>query len=152
MKRLILLVSLIIASVSDVAQGRATLRVSLTTNRMVAVTVDDRYYERRGNILTVGDIPSGQHYLKVYNYRIGRNGNGKANLVYSGYVNLRPNTFNNAVIDPYQRMMRMRTRPIDGNYRMDDHHRDHMDDRGDNMPATGDDIYENWNDNNSADE
>lgn len=148
MKRLSILAVFILSAVVSFAQGTATLRVSLTTNRMLAVSVDDRYYERRGTSLTIGDLPAGRHYLKVYNYRITRNGNGRANLVYSGYVNLSPNTFNNCVIDPFQRMMRMRTRPEGGrDTRTDDRNRDYIDNDRLEDRRDRDDVYENWNDN-----
>jgi hypothetical protein len=103
-----------------------SIRVKLSTNQMLAVSIDDRYYERRGTSLTIGDIPAGKHYLKVYNYRVGRSGNGRANVVYSGYVVLKPNSFNTCIVDPFQRKMTMRTTQTF--------------DRDDN------DNYENWND------
>jgi hypothetical protein len=112
MKRILLLTVLLITTISVFAQRGATgasLKIKLTTNQMLSVAVDDRYYERRGTSLTIGNIPNGRHYLKVYNYRIGRSGNGRANLVYSGYVDLRPASHNTAIVDPFQRKLTMRT-------------------------------------------
>lgn len=112
MKRILLLAVLLINAISVFAQrgaAGASLKIKLSTNQMLSVSVDDRYYERRGTSLTIGNIPNGRHYLKVYNYRIGRSGNGRANLVYSGYVDLRPSSHNTAIVDPYQRKMTMRT-------------------------------------------
>jgi hypothetical protein len=112
MKRILLLTVLLITTISTFAQRGATgasLKIKLSTNQMLSVSVDDRYYERRGTSLTIGNIPNGRHYLKVYNYRIGRSGNGRANMVYSGYVDLKASTHNTAVVDPIQRKMTMRT-------------------------------------------
>lgn len=126
MKRILLLTILLVSTLSVFAQRVASLRIKLSTNQLLAVSVDDRYYDRRGTSITIGDLPAGRHYLKVYSNRIGRNGNSRPNMVYSGYVDLKPNSRNMAVVDPFQRKMTMRTTQTF--------------DRNDN------DVYENWND------
>lgn len=132
MKRILLLTILLVSTISVFAQrgaAPATLRVRLSTNEMLSVSVDDRYYERRGRALTIGNVPMGRHYLKVYNLRVGRSGRGRANLVYSGYMDLKPGSMNNAVVDPFQRRMTMRTTT-----------NIYIRDRND--------VYENWDDQN----
>ena len=123
MKRILLLTILLVSALNMNAQnvgrrdegrvGRrvaiATMKIKLSTNQMLAVSIDDRYYEKRTTSLTIGEVPAGRHYIKVYNYRVGRSGNGRANLVYSGYIDLKHATFNTAVVDPFQKKMTMRT-------------------------------------------
>ena len=153
MKRILLLAILLISTVSVFAQKGATLRVRLSTNQKLSLAIDDRYYEKRGNSLTVGNIPAGKHYLKVYSLRVGqRSARGRANLVYSGYVVLKPNSFNAAVVDPMQRKLSMRTtttydRPGNDdvyqnwNDRHDDHYNDQYDDRYNDRDDRWNDRY-----------
>jgi hypothetical protein len=130
MKRILLLAILLISTLTTWAQrGSSTLRVRLSTNQKLSLAIDDRYYEKRGTSLTIADLPAGRHYLRIYNLRVGRTGRGRANLVYSGYINIRPNAFHSAVVDPYQRKMTMRTTQT--------------------FERPGrEDVYENWNDRN----
>ncbi len=126
MKRILLLTLLLACTVSVFAQRVASLRIKLSTNQRLAVSVDDRYYERQGTSITIGEVPAGRHYLKVYNYHVSRSGNTRPNMVYSGYVDLKPDSRNMAVVNPFQRKMTMRTTQTF--------------DRNDN------DVYEDWND------
>lgn len=132
MKQLLTLLVLLLSGVTALAQGRATLKVNLTTNKTLAVAIDDRYYERRGTSLTVENIPAGRHMLKVYQFKGTPNGNTKGTLVYSGYVTLKQNTFNNAVVDPVQKTVRLRSNVQNKPYQYDN--------------RNSNDIYENWND------
>lgn len=126
MKRLLLLTLLLVCTISTFAQRGASLRIQLSTNRVLAVSIDDRHYDRQGTSLTIGEVPAGRHYIKVYSYHVSRNGARRPNMVYSGYIDLKPASRNMAVVDPFQRKMTMRTTQTF--------------DRNDN------DVYEDWND------
>ncbi|MBL7718299.1 MAG: DUF4476 domain-containing protein [Flavipsychrobacter sp.] len=125
----------------------ASLRIKLTTDQLVSISVDDRYYERRTRSITVGNIPAGRHYLKVYNFRETRGGNGRANLVYSGYVDLKPNSFNAAVVDPLRKKMTMRTTQSFDRNTPNDYYESWNDRRDDNQWNDRDRDRDRWNDN-----
>ena len=66
--------------------SQSMLRVSLSDRTPITVSVDGRYFNKRGESVTVGDLPQGRHYLKVFTIEQNRRGRGKEVLIHEGNV------------------------------------------------------------------
>lgn len=85
MKKLIL-ATVIVATTPMVADAQSLLSVSLTDQAPITVSVDGRYFNKRGQTVTVGDLPQGRHWLKIYCYNRDRDGDTYGVVVYEGKV------------------------------------------------------------------
>ena len=115
MKNIFIAIMFLLASSAAFAQSRrAVLKVRLSDHSPLTVTIDNRVYDRHGTAITIGDLPAGSHYLKVYEYKAYRDEpGGAAKLLYSGYVRTRRNTITTCVVNPYKGKVMLRTRPLD---------------------------------------
>jgi hypothetical protein len=115
MKRVFFTILLLLAGMAAFAQSkRAILKVRLLDDSPITVTIDNRVYNKHGRTITIGDMPAGNHYLKIYEYRTFRNEHGgSARLLYSGYVRTKKNAITNCVLDPQQGRLRLTTIRID---------------------------------------
>ena len=84
MKSRILIFIFLIASSS--VMGQSMLKVHLTDNSRINVSVDGRYFSKTGTSITVGDLPPGRHKLTIYTVQQTRNGRGREEAIYSGKV------------------------------------------------------------------
>jgi hypothetical protein len=73
------------------AGGGGMLRVQLADRTPISIALDGRYFRNNGRSLTVGDLPEGQHYLKIYTHTPGRGemyGRGGRQLLFEGNVDV----------------------------------------------------------------
>lgn len=91
----------------------SALKVVLNDGSPLVVTLDDRRYNKHGVSLTIGDLPPGKHYVKVYAYTPykGKPG-GNAELVFSGKIKIKPGTFAYAVVDPGNGTLSLTENPL----------------------------------------
>jgi hypothetical protein len=61
------------------------LKVSLSDNTPISVSLDGRFFHKHGASITVNDLPGGKHYLKIFSFSPGQNG-GYENVLYEGKV------------------------------------------------------------------
>lgn len=93
-----------VASNTAIAQRRSkprsVIQFSLSDGSPLTLAVNDRYYKKIGNTLTLGDLPGKRPYIKVYKYRPYADGKGgKAELVFSGTIKIKPGNSYAALID-----------------------------------------------------
>lgn len=81
-----LLYSIVFTITSAVATAQSALRVTLTDNTPITVAVDGRYFNTRGQSVTVSDIPWGRHYLKIFVHAQRSNGDGYERTIFEGRV------------------------------------------------------------------
>lgn len=79
-------------------RGMSTLRIRLSDNSHLRVSLDSRSFDKHGTSLTVGDLPGGRHYLQVY--ALDGDDRGRGQLVYRGYVKVHRGSYADCVIDP----------------------------------------------------
>lgn len=98
-----------------IANAQCLLRVHLADNSRIHVSVNGRYFNKRGTTVTVGDLPPGRHFLKIYSTTYDRWGRMYDRLVYQGTVNTSYGMITNFLFDPVGRRISMRNNPIDAN-------------------------------------
>ena len=76
---------LALALSSSTVFGQSMLRISLSDRTLITVAVDGRYFNTRGQSVTVGDLPPGKHWVQIYVATEGRR-NVRENVVYEGKV------------------------------------------------------------------
>jgi hypothetical protein len=86
MKKLIVVLMVIVCgNMHSIAQSM--LRVGLRDgNTPINVSLDGRYFNKRGTTVTVGELPPGTHFLKIYTMSRTRNGRGREDVIYSGRI------------------------------------------------------------------
>jgi hypothetical protein len=83
------------------ANGQSMLKVSLRDNStQISVSVDDRHFNKRGTSITVGELPYGVHYLKIFAMEYTRRGRGYEEVIYSGRVKTYNGMITLFVFDP----------------------------------------------------
>ncbi|MBL7765283.1 MAG: DUF4476 domain-containing protein [Chitinophagaceae bacterium] len=91
MKKLIITVLILLSVLQSFAGwNRGMLRIRDNSGRTITVSVDGRRYNKVGRTVTVGDLPSGYHTVKVYRYNTNGHGYANAMLMYQGSINVRP--------------------------------------------------------------
>lgn len=148
MKKLLFTLILMAVTVANLfAQSRRSIiKVRLSDNSRLAVSINDRYYDKQGTSITIGDLPAGRHYIKIYRYVPYATGRGgKARVVYSGGIRLSEGTISEFTYDVRRNEIYATTEFIDDTYddRRDDRRDDRYDDRRDDRYEEHDDIYNN---------
>ena len=92
MKKLLAVILFIGTGVTG-AMAQSYIIVSLADGSPLNVSVDGRYFNKRGTSVTVGDLPPGKHLLQIYSMRTDRRGRGREDVIYEGKVK----TFNGIV-------------------------------------------------------
>ena len=92
MKKLFAVLIFIGAGITG-AMAQSYIKVNLTDGSPLNVSVDGRYFNKRGTSVTVGDLPPGKHFLQIYTMRSDRRGRGREDVIYEGKVK----TFNGGV-------------------------------------------------------
>lgn len=98
MKYLLLLIVCLGGSVAPL-MAQSMLKVSLANRQPITLSVDGRYFNKRGESVTVGDLPSGRHMLRVYITRRNEDGNMVPSIVYEGKVRTSFGLLTDYVID-----------------------------------------------------
>ena len=100
MKNLSIVIIFLVAG-SGTSIGQSMLKVSLRDNTtQISVSVDNRYFNRRGTSVTVGELPYGRHSLKIYSMVHDRRGRGYEEVIYNGMVKTYNGMISLLVFDP----------------------------------------------------
>lgn len=127
MKHVLLLISLLFFSHLSPAQNQgnrnSSIQFKLRNNRLLTVVMDGRHYQKFGKTLTLGNIPPGNHEVKVYRYYpnddpryAGYNARPKAVLLYRGKIRIYPVTMYFCTVDPEYRTMGIKESRLNNNY------------------------------------
>jgi hypothetical protein len=95
---------------------RSVLEIRMNDHEPIVVSVDNRYYDRHGRTITIGNLPRGWHDLRVYEYLEYKKGGGRAKLLYTGRIRIEAGTVTNCVVDRQTGRMRIRTMDIEDAY------------------------------------
>src|SRR6478752_6361913 len=113
MKKLLLsaLIPVVLPFIALAQTGnRSVLKVRLSDRTPLSVNIDGRHFEGNGSVLTVANIPAGPHRVEVFSEA----GFGfRPHRVFTGTIRIAPRTVNTAIVDLYNRGIRLRTRPAD---------------------------------------
>ncbi len=66
--------------------AQSWLKVSLSDRSKITVAVDSRYFNQRGESVTVGNLPPGRHNVRIFTYRQDEDGTGYQKTVFEGMV------------------------------------------------------------------
>lgn len=108
--------------------AQSQLKIRLADNGRFNVSVNGRYFDRRGTSVTVGDLPPGRHKVKIFRMVYDRWGRSFNNLIYTGWVNTDYKMVTYLTYDPYVRAARIREVPFGEGSRRD-------------MPGEPDNLY-----------
>ena len=61
-----LLLSFIGVLFTSISIAQSVLKVGMTDGTPINISVDGRYFNKRGETVTVNDLPRGSHYVKIY--------------------------------------------------------------------------------------
>lgn len=112
MKKII--VALVLSAVATGgAMAQSMLRIRLADNSPINVSVDGRYFNKRGTSVTVGDLPFGRHYFKVYATMQTRSGRTYEEVIYQGKVKTYYGRITTIVYDPGTRYADVQETDID---------------------------------------
>jgi hypothetical protein len=103
----------------DAQPRRSVCRFKLSDNSRLAVSIDERFYDKQGKSITIGDLPAGRHYIKIYKYVPYRDGGGRAREVYRGGIRISSGTISNFTYDLNDGKLYANTEFIDDSYRND---------------------------------
>ncbi len=111
MKYPVLIAAFLLLLVGSV-HAQSQLKIRLADNGRFNVSVNGRYFDRRGTSVTVGDLPPGRHKVKIFRMVYDRWGRSFNNLVYTGWVNTDYKMVTYLTYDPYIRAARIREVPF----------------------------------------
>ncbi len=95
---------------------RSILEIRMNDHEPIVVSVDNRYYDRHGRTITIGNLPRGWHDLRVYEYLEYKKGGGRAKLLYTGRIRIEAGTVTRCIVDRQTGRMRTRTMDIEDAY------------------------------------
>lgn len=95
---------------------RSVLEIRTNDHEPIVVSVDNRYYDRHGRTITIGNLPRGWHDLRVYEYLEYKKGGGRAKLLYTGRIRIDAGTVTHCIVDKQTGRMRIRTMDIEDAY------------------------------------
>jgi hypothetical protein len=95
MKKLLSIIGLFLMSVNLFAQG-SLLKFREENGRRIAVEINGRMMQYNGRVVTVNNMPAGQHRIRVFILR-----GPKRQLVYNGRMNVRPNNIYRCTVENY---------------------------------------------------
>jgi hypothetical protein len=104
MKRIASLILAVFALYGQLS-AQSVLRVRLADNTRFNVSVNGRYFDRKGTSITVGDLPAGNHYVKIFKVSYDRWGRVFDRTIFQGTVRTRNGMVSQMVYDPYARRM-----------------------------------------------
>lgn len=80
----------------DMPENRGALRVRLSDNAPIKIQLDGKHFGKHGSSLTIGDLPKGRHYLKIFEYDTYEH---HSHLIYEGPVRVHKHMITEAVLD-----------------------------------------------------
>jgi hypothetical protein len=81
----------------DMPENTGALRIRLSNNAPMKVEIDRRHFGRHGSSLTIGDLPRGRHYIRIFEYDPYERHYSR--LLYDGVVKIHKHMLNDAVLD-----------------------------------------------------
>ncbi len=90
---------------NGIVSAQSVLKVRLADNSRFNVAVNGRYFDRKGTSITVGDLPAGNHYVKIFKVSYDRWGRVYERTIFQGAVRTRNGMISQMVYDPYARRM-----------------------------------------------
>ena len=86
--------------IAQPADKRGAMKVRASDNTPIVIALDDRRFEKHGTSLTVGDLPKGHHYLRIYEFEGNNNRRGgHAHLLYEGGIRIHKHELSLVVFD-----------------------------------------------------
>lgn len=110
MKRYLLSFAAVLTFLSCDAQS--LLRIRTTDGSRINVAVNGRYFQRRGTSVTVGDLPPGSQYVKIYTVATDRWGRAYEEMIYQGHVTTYDNMLTLLQYDPYNQRVSINDHPL----------------------------------------
>jgi Domain of unknown function (DUF4476) len=104
MKQIITILVLVVLSTQLFAYNGAVLKIRDAEGRQIAISINGRKFQQTGRVVTINNVPPGLNKIKVYQYRQYQNGFRKADLIYTGNVNIQPNYIYRCTVDDYEGM------------------------------------------------
>ncbi len=112
MKRILALAMALLLSIPAIyaqKNNRSTMRIRLSDGSPMMVTINGRDFKKIGRSITIGDIPRKRQYIQVYKYRAYADGKGgKAELAYSGTVQIQKGGTYECIVDMGTRKLRLK--------------------------------------------
>ena len=99
-------------STAGLVFSQSQLKIRLADNGRFSVSVNGRYFDRRGTSVTVGDLPPGRHKVKIFRMVYDRWGRTYNNPIYTGWVNTDYKMITYLTYDPNIRGARIREVPF----------------------------------------
>jgi Domain of unknown function (DUF4476) len=109
----ILIVIILIGAAGATALAQTMLKVRMADNTPINVSVDGRYFNKTGTSVTVGDLPFGRHYFKIYAKTQTRSGRTYDEVVYQGKIKTYYGRITSIVYDPYTGGLDIQEQDID---------------------------------------
>lgn len=81
--------------------AQSMMKVRVADNRQINLWIDGRYFPKRGASVTVGDLPTGMHMLKIYSIAQTRKGRAYQEVIYHGKVRTYRDMITMLYFDPY---------------------------------------------------
>ena len=91
---------LIFAGAFSPAFAQSVLKVSLADKSPITVSLDGRYFNKRGETITIADLPQGKHYLKIFSYSGNHRDAKVVALIYEGKIKTHSGRQTLFVFDP----------------------------------------------------
>ena len=80
--------------------NKSSIRFRLSDGDLMKLAINERYFDKTGRSLTVGDIPGKNQMIKIYRYKpYGNRTGGKATLLFSGKIKIEKGNQYDAVVD-----------------------------------------------------
>lgn len=110
---LFLIVLLSLAQMTLAQSRRSSLHIRLRNDKLLTVVLDGRHYKRFGRSITFGDVPAGNHEIKVYRFFPNddprySDSRPRAVLIYKGRMRIDPATTYFCTVDPQYKTMSIR--------------------------------------------
>lgn len=146
MKNTFLTIIIVITTYAGaLAQGaRSVLKFKFNDGSRIAVAIDSRYYDKEGKSITIGNLPEGRHYIKIFKFVPYRNeSGGRAREVYKGGIRISSGTITQFTYDMRDGKLYANTEFLDANYRDEEDKDSYRNNRNDDRGRTDDVYYSN---------
>ncbi len=110
MKKLLVVILSFFVSMNCVL-AQTLLRVRLADDSRFNISVNGRHFNKQGTSITVGDLPPGKHFLKIYSVAYDRWGSAYDRVIYQGSVVTNYRMITQFVYDPYTRRVNIKDIP-----------------------------------------
>jgi Domain of unknown function (DUF4476) len=112
MKKSVIILLLACAGFVNV-DAQSMLKVRLADNSQINVSVDGRYFNKKGTSITVGELPQGRHRLQIFVMGERRRGRNYEEVIYEGKVKTYRGMITLFYYDPNTREIQIEEQDID---------------------------------------